>query len=483
MNYNPPELNRFVQRTMAMVIVLLSCLLCSCIAVKERPDPPVAVPKDFSSSGHVPSDAQWWLDFQDPALSSLIDRALSDNFNLLVARDRITEAQAIARKAGALLYPSLDGGASAVTTRNHSAETTRDTLSLEFAASYEIDLWGRLRSFRDATLLEARATEADYHTAAISLSAEMARTWYQLVSIHLQRKLLIEQRATNRKVLELISAQFRAGQAGIADVLQQRQLIEGNSSDIDALYSDMQLLEYQLAILLGVAPGMADLPSPDQLPALPPLPDTGIPLDLIAKRPDIQSDLLRLQAADYRVASAVADRLPKLSISASISDSSNSTSDLFNNWFSSLGANLFGPIFDGGQRKAEVARTEAVASQYFYGYGQTILEAIAEVENGLVREKKQLAIIASLEVRQKLAAETIVHVGNRYRQGAEDYQRVLLALISHQDIQRAIVIGTGQLIDFRIALYRSLSGTLPESQPGQQQTAPSSNTTNKGMIQ
>ncbi len=462
--------------------MLLSCFLCSCIAVKERPTTPVIVPHDFSTSGHVPSDAKWWLDFQDPALSSLIDRALSDNFNLLAARDRITESRAIARKAGALLYPSLDGGASAVTTRNHSAETTTDTFSIEFAASYEIDLWGRLRSLRDATILEAQATEADFHTAAISLSAEMARTWYQLVAIDLQRKLQIEQRETNRKVLELISAQFRAGQAGIADVLQQRQLIESNSSGIDALYSDIQLIEHQLAVLLGVAPGMAELPSPDALPVLPSLPETGIPLDFITKRPDIQSDLLRLQAADYRVASAVADRFPKLSISASISDSSNSTSDLFNNWFSSLGANLFGPIFDGGQRKAEVTRTEAVANQYFYNYGQTIIEAIAEVENALVRERKQLAIIASLEVRQKLAAETIVHVGDRYRQGAEDYQRVLLALISHQDLQRAIVSGMGQLIEYRIALYRSLSSTLPEKQPAPPKTAPL-NTTNKGMTQ
>ena len=419
------------------------------------------IPTTFSSTGNITSETKWWLSFHDQNLSDLIDKALADNFTLLIARDRIEEAQAIARQTGASLYPALDGRGSAATARNHTTETTRDNFLLELAASYEIDLWGRLRTRRDAAVLDAQATEADYHTAAISLTAEMARTWYQLVQFNLQLELLTKQKQTNSKVLELISAQFRAGQAGIADVLQQRQLVESNSSDIASLQADSQLLEHRLAILLGVPPGSAILPSPGQLPELPPLPDTGIPLDLITKRPDIQSSYLKLSAADNRVASAVANRLPKLSISANLTTSGDRTGDLFKNWLSSLGANLFGPIFDGGQRKAEVERSESVARQNFYRHGGIILEAIGEVENALVRENKQLAILASLETRRELAAETIQHVGNRYRQGAEDYQRVLLALLSHQDLQRSVISSQGRLIEFRIALYRALSGNIP----------------------
>jgi outer membrane protein TolC len=217
-----------------------------------------------------------------------------------------------------------------------------------------------------------------------------------------------------------------------------------------------------MAILLGIPPGTADLPQRDRLPGLPPLPKTGVPLDVLTTRPDIESSFLKLKAADSRVASAVADRLPQLSISAEFSTSGNRSGDLFNNWFSTLAGNLFGPLFDGGLRKAEVARNESIARQLFYDHGETILEAIGEVEDGLVREKEQQIVLDSLKTQLRYAAETIEHVGTRYRQGAENYQRVLLALLSHQGLQRSILSSKRQLIDFRISLYRALSGRIPD---------------------
>jgi outer membrane protein TolC len=317
------------------------------------------------------------------------------------------------------------------------------------------------------------ATEADYHTAIISLAAAVATTWYQLVEADLQLDLLIQQKETNSKVLELISSQFRSGKVGIADVLQQRQLVESNIGDLAGLRTDKRVLEHQMAILLGIPPGTADLPQRDRLPGLPPLPKTGVPLDVLTTRPDIESSFLKLKAADSRVASAVADRLPQLSISAEFSTSGNRSGDLFNNWFSTLAGNLFGPLFDGGLRKAEVARNESIARQLFYNHGETILVAIGEVEDGLVREKEQQIVLDSLKTQLRYAAETIEHVGTRYRQGAENYQRVLLALLSHQGLQRSILSSERQLIDFRISLYRALSGRIPdlEIEPAENSTS------------
>jgi outer membrane protein TolC len=289
----------------------------------------------------------------------------------------------------------------------------------------------------------------------------VAKSWYQLVETHLQLDLLRNQRNTNTKVLDLISAHFRAGQAGIADVLQQRQLVEATTGDIAALQADKRVLEHQLTILLGKTPGTLSLPIPHKLPILPSLPETGLPVNLLNTRPDIRSSYLRLQAADYRVAAAVADRLPRLSISADISTTGERAGDLFNNWISSLGANLFGPLIDGGRRKAEVDRTRAVAKQEFYHYGQTVIEAIGEVENSLIQEKEQRKIITSLEIRLQLAADSIDYIAHRYRQGADDYQRVLLALLSHQGLQRTLLFNRLKLINYRIALYRALSGSTP----------------------
>jgi NodT family efflux transporter outer membrane factor (OMF) lipoprotein len=412
--------------------------------------------------GEIPLQAKWWLDFQDGSLSLLIDQAISENFSLRIARERIDEAGAIARQAGALLVPFLDGRGAESSTRNHSTNTTLESFSLGVAASYEIDLWGRLRSQRDAAILDVRATEADYHTAIISLAAAVATTWYEWVEADLQLDLLIQQQETNSQVLELISSQFRSGKVGIADVLQQRQLVESNIGDLAGLRAGKGVLEHQLAILLGIPPGTADLPQRDRLPALPPLPKTGIPLEILTARPDIESSFLRLKSADYRVAAAVADRFPQLTLSAEFSTSGNRSGDLFNNWFSTLAGNLFGPLFDGGLRKAEVARNESIARQLFYNHGETILEAIGEVEDGLVREKEQQIVLDSLKTQLQYAAETIEHVGTRYRQGAEDYQRVLLALLSHQGLQRSILSSERQLINFRISIYRALSGRIPE---------------------
>ena len=443
------------------IVILFLSLLYGCVPITERSIAPIELPTNFSMQGEVPPKAKWWLDLHDTSLTRLIDQAINDNFSLQIARERIEEARAIARQAGASLLPTLDGQGAASSFRNYDTNTTTENYSLGLAASYEIDLWGRLRSQRDATVLEAMATEADYHTAAISLAAEVANTWFLLVETDLQLKLLTQQKETNSKVLELISVQFRSGKVGIADVLQQRQLVESNIGGLAGLRGDIRVLEHQLAILIGIPPGVAGLPQRVHLPTLPPLPETGIPLDVLSARPDIESSFLRLREADNLVAAAVADRLPRLSISADFSTSGERSSDLVNNWLSTLGANLFGPLFDGGRRKAEVARNESIAKQQFYNHAQTILEAIGEVENSLVREKEQQVILASLKTQLQYATETIQHVGNRYRQGAEDYQRVLLALLSQQGLQRNILTGRRQLINFRIGLYRALSGRVP----------------------
>ncbi len=451
----------FSRRILSGLIILPCILFCGCIPVTERSVVPMELPAHFSVPGEVPLQARWWLDLRDNSLTLLVNQAIADNFSLRTAKERIIEAEAAARQAGASLVPTLDGQGSYSSTRDYQIDKSRKNYFLGLEASYEIDLWGRLHALTDAAVLEAMATEADYHTAIISIAAEVATTWFQLVENRLQIELVTKQQETNSKVLELISTQFRAGQAGIADVLQQRQLVESNGATLAELRGEAQILEHQLAILVGTPPGDADLPQPLQLPTLPPLPETGIPLELLTNRPDIESSFQRLQAADSRVAAAVADRLPRLSLSADVSTSGIHSEDLFNNWFSTLGANLLGPLFDGGLRREEIIKNEAIATQQFFNHGQTILEAIGEVENSLVREKQQQAILSSQEKQLQYATEAIEHVGNRYRHGVEDYLRVLQALVSQQGLQRNILTSRRQLINSRIALYRALSVRIP----------------------
>lgn len=448
-----------------ILYVLAVIMLTSCVQVDTRDQLALELPERFSGQGQEALQPDWWLTFNDPGFTQVVETALADNLTLLAAYDRLQQAEATARKTGADLYPELNGTGLARENWTKKKETnSTTTLSLGLAASYEVDLWGRIRAGAEAASLDVEARQADLQAAAISITSQVGTTWYQIAELKKEQELIVQQKTLNEQILEIITAQFKAGQVGVADVMQQKGLIERNNGELISLTVQLHNQEQQLEILLGVAPGTEAIPSPTDLVDLPPLPDTGIPADLITNRPDVRSGYLSLLAADKRVAVAVANKYPKLSLSGDLSTGGESGSDFFNDWAAALAGNLVGPIFDGGARKAEVDRTQAVASQYFHQYTQTLIEAVGEVENALVRERQQEKLLDNLAVRLELAEVTAQRVGDRYRQGAEDYQRVLTALLSLQSLQTEILRAKNSLIEYRIGLYRALGGhiALPE---------------------
>ncbi len=457
----PPRASS-LRRAAGTLILLIVLAGCTATTHMQIGTPPVTLPPAFSQQGNLPVSSEWWQDLDDLALKQLIQQALAGNLSLFSARERLLQAEAVARQSGAAQSPTLDARASGSEAWSETADSTSSTstLLLGLAAGYEVDLWGRLQSKTDAALLEVSASSEDLQTAALSIASQVATTWYQLAASYSQLELLQQQQEVNTLALQLIQMRFNAGQIGIADVLQQRQLIESKSGELAGQRATTRQLEHQLAILTGVAPGLLTLPGKPALIDLPPLPATGIPLDLLNKRPDIRSAYFTMMAADRSVAAAIAEKYPRLSISADLS-TSGTASELFTNWLGSVAGSLVGPLIDGGSRQAEIDRTRAVTKERLYTYGQTILTAIGEVEDALIQEKEQRKLIASLEVQLDLATKTLRNVRDRYKLGAEDYQRVLTAQLSQQSLQRSVLTARQQLIDFRISLYRSLGGQVP----------------------
>jgi len=458
-------MKRCFTRNICLLFMIVLMSMTSCARVEQRDQLAVELPAGFSDQGQAPYRPDWWLTFNDPGLTDVIETALSGNLSLLVAYDRLQQAQAVARRTGADRYPEVSGSGLAReswTDRDESNNVT--TLSIGLAASYEVDLWGRIRAGSEAASLDVEAGRADLQAAAVSVSAQVALTWYQIAEIKQEQELVRRQRELNEQILAIVTAQFKAGKVGVADVMQQRGLIERSNGELITLTARLHNQEQQLALLLGLAPGTGSMPSPEELVDLPPLPVTGIPADLINSRPDIRSAYASLRAADQRVAEAVANQFPRLSLSADASSGGDSGSDLFSDWAAALAGNLVGPIFDGGRRRAEVDRTQAVSSQFFHQYSQTLIDAVAEVEDSLVQEREQEKLLDNLAVRLKLAQTTAQRVGDRYRQGVEDYQRVLTALLSLQGLQTDILRAEQNLIEYRISLYRALGGhiDLPE---------------------
>jgi len=465
--------SRTATSLLAALLATLSAGAASCVRKAAAPPPeappPVAVPDAFSQPGIEAVDFKWWLSLGDPRLSALIDRALSNNLDLGGTWARLAQAQATARRAGADLDPSLTGEAGAARSRSDGSgrgSSTTSDLSLGLAVSYELDLWGRVRSTRDAAEMDLRATRADLDAAAITLTARVASTWYAMLHSTAQITLLDEQVRTNEKMLEIVSLQMRKRQAGATDLLQQRQQLADTRSQRILALARREVLAHELAVLLGKAPTDKTAPADGPLPALPALPKTGLPADLVWRRPDVRAAALRLAAADHTLAAAVADTYPRISLSARASTSGPKVRDLFDNWLGTLAANLTAPILDGSGRQAEIDRTRAVTDQRLTEYGQAVLNALQEVEDALVRERRHVEYLAALARQLDLSAQTIAQTRLQYMGGAKNYLRVLDAQRSHQRLQRTILLEKLQLIEFRIALYRALAGGWALERPG-----------------
>ncbi len=471
MNYLQRQLWRLLP------VASLLALVAGCSHPVAEFDLPGDTPETFSSNGPAPTGsaateivpAHWWRAFGDDALDRLIEQALASNFNLQTAWDRLVQAQAAADKTTAGLWPQANGSAGVGRSRRDAAgSVTYDTTyETGVAAGYEIDLWSRLRSQQTAAVLDVQAQQDALDTAAISLSALVANTWYQLADAKALIRITQQQIETNRQVLEVVSVQFRKGRVSAADVLRQRQLVASTESRLISARETAELLQYLLSVLIGAPPALAWEGASIELPDLPPQPQLGIPSEVLWRRPDVRLAYRQVQAADQRLAVAVADQYPRLSLAANAETSAGSVGDLFDDSFANLVGNAVQPLFDAGLRKAEVERRKAIVSEVIHNWRQTILEALQEIEVALTQERRQGEFLDSLQTQLDLARQTYDRNRDRYTKGQTDYLRVLESLSSTQALERELVRARATLIERRIDLYRSIAGgwELPEPLP------------------
>ncbi|MBS3805526.1 MAG: efflux transporter outer membrane subunit [Oleiphilaceae bacterium] len=448
-------------RLLPLVAVLL---LSACATRQEPPLEPVELPAAFTRTGQPEVPDTWWQSFDDKQLNDLVAQALDGNLGLRASYQRLRQARAVADRQDAALFPTLDANAGAE--RQESDTTESSTFSAGLSASYEVDLWGRVQSLSEAEALRVSATLGDYQAAAVSLSGEIATSWFQLVEQRAQYALAGTQLETNRNVLTVIESRFGTGQSGSADVLRQRQLVSASRERLSDIDGEIAVLEHQLAVLLGQSPGRGNLPEDDTLPILPPLPETGIPAELVQRRPDLRQAWWLIQAADKDLAAAISDRFPRLSLDASAVSRAGDAGDLFDNWLATLAGNLLVPLVDGGERRAEVRRSRAVLEELVQDYGQAVLTAIQEVEDALAREQQQLRRLQSLEKQIRLADTTYRQLRTQYLNGAISYLEVLTALQDKQDLQRTRLTTRQQLLTARVALYRALAGRIDVVESG-----------------
>lgn len=475
----------------ALGVALLLSAGCSPHDVRERPQPPLAMPASYggevaqAAQAKAPLPERWWTAFRDPALDRLIEATLAGNFDLQGAWARLAQANALADQAGAPRWPTLGLDASAGVTRRQiqfrdpasgnirSRPVTAYGASGSLAASYEIDLWQKLASTARAAALEREAAADAVETLAMSLTAEVAEAFLDLVQVRARRALLERQLETNETFVELLKLRFGQGLSSSVEVNQQRQQALETRGQLGLTKSEEAVVAHRLAVLLGKPPGQIDTGASAALPEVPPLPATGVPSLLLKRRPDIRAARRRVEAADHRLAAAIADRYPTLSLTGSVSTQPGELNDWDLNPIWNLVAGLAAPILDGGRRAAEVERRRALMAELVASYGGTVLTALLEVENALAQEHQQQQYVAEVEQQLGVAMTTFEEARRRFSNGLSDFLTVLTALRSQHQVELNLLAAQRRLLSHRIQLCRALGGnwTKELKPPGEDQSA------------
>lgn len=434
-------------------------LMVGCAPKFSNTELPIDEPQKFSRTGTQAIQDKWWLAFEDENLNTLIDSALQSNLDLAATWQQFLAAKAVVKGQASNKWPEISASAQSAINLPEPDFVGGENTQLGFLANYELDLWGRIGTAVRAEKLRAEASLFDYRAAAISLSAEITSTWYQLVAAKKQLRITENQIATNEAIIKLIRSRFTGGQIRAVDILRQGQLLESTKEQQIIFSTNVQVLENQLAVLLGKQPQDSLFFEEVELPKVPELPETGLPLELVRRRPDLQQSYALLLAADQDWASAVRSKYPRISISARGQLRSNSFENLFDNWAYSLAGNILAPLFNGGQLNAEVDRTLAIKQQRLYQYGQTTLTAFQEVENALVQDIMQQKRLENIQRQLELAEKSNKQLRVEFLNGFSPYLDVLVGLDQEQQLRRDYVAAQLQHIQFRIGLYRALAGS------------------------
>ncbi|WP_074666170.1 efflux transporter outer membrane subunit [Nitrosomonas communis] len=409
-----------------------------------------------------PMPTKWVETFGDPQLSALVDNALADNYELKAAAARVDAAIAQARIDGSGRWPQLFLTAEheRVQIREAGFGSSRfDVFEVLFGMSWELDVWGRIRDFQQAAVLEADATAVDYYGVKLSLAARVAQSYFELVEANLQAK-VVEQSVKDRTIIvSLVRGRFQRGLERGLDVRLALTDLANAEAQLKQTRNRIQMITRRLEILLGRYPGGNEI-NAITLPQLPVDIPAGLPSELLERRPDVVAAFDRLQAADFRTVSSKKLRLPRITLTAAGGTRSSDLTELIDPkavaW--SVFAGLMQPLFTGGRIQGEIFRNQARAEEALNFYKNTALNAFREVEQALAAEEWLRQQEASLRkaVEQTESSQRLAVYS--YRNNLIGILTLLDSYRSTLNAQSAHLSVTRQLLSNRINLYLALGG-------------------------
>jgi NodT family efflux transporter outer membrane factor (OMF) lipoprotein len=457
----------------ATVASAFTVALAACTVGPPYQRPSAPTPSVYKEAGAgwlpaAPADTldrgDWWTLFGDAELNRLVAQVEVSNQNVAFAVAAYAQARALVRQQRAALFPAvaLDGGASRSgggTGVGGGGRGVGNSLQVSLGASWEPDVWGRLRLAVTGAEASAQASQADLAAARLSAQAELATDYFALREADAEAALLRSTVEGYERALKITQNSYDAGITAKTDVLQAETTLANAQADLVALIGQRAQLEHAIAVLAGQAPGDFSIVAAAWTMRVPAVP-LGVPSTLLQRRPDIASAERSVAAANTQIGIQRAAYFPSFSLSGSYGFASTRASDLFNASSSlwSIGLSVAQTVFDAGATRARVEGAEAARDSATAHYRQTVLAAFQSVEDQLSTSR----VLSEQEALRRKASEaadlTEQQLLNRYRAGQVSYTDVVTAQASALSARRTLV----QLVSNRqasaIALIQDLGG-------------------------
>ena len=456
-----------------ILILTLFFLMNACTPAVKHPD--LDISKSESRFVNVESsaiiDSAWWGVFNDVMLDSVIAEALRQNYSLQAAAARMEAAEAQKTIAGAGLFPSLDVGFSGGRRKQNfiglpfpnasggvlTSRTT--TFGVSANVGWELDLWGRVRNARSSASANFEASQADFYGAQLSLTAQTIKAWFAAIESAKQLDLINENLDSYKYSENRVYARY---ERGLRPSLDYRLVRSGVASTESQMYRRLQISEQsrrQIELMLGRYPA-AKIELSKKLPLkLAEIP-TGIPANLLTRRPDIIAAERRLAASQCNVSAAKAALFPSIRLTSSGGTSTDDLAEILNTDFSvwSIAANVLQPIFQGGKLRANVRLNEAFQKQAFAAYADVVLRAYGEIESVLSNDSYLKRQEAALEIAtfEAKASETLAE--DRYYKGLTDIITLLESRRQANNAESQLLTIQRLRLENRVDFFVALGG-------------------------
>ncbi len=430
-------------------------LASGCNLLTEFQRPNVETPNQWreqAQASAVQIDPQWWQAFSSSQLNRLMTEALAYNNDLAAARQRIAQARAQAKIAGANLWPAASMSGDFSDNRNNASETQKTSGQIDIA--YEVDLWGANRARRDAG--SARMLSQIFARDALQLvvMADVGQAYFNLLALRERRQIASDFLDTVNAILTIIQARQQAGAAYALEVAQQKTVQANARASLDLLIQQEVLAENSLAILLGHPPQALPLEQAKFADLAMPNIAAQQPASLLQRRPDIGQLEMDLIAANADIAVARAAFYPKLQLSLDSVLASPQPSGIA----LALAAGLTQPLFQGGRLEGGLSNALATNAELAENYRKTVLTAFREVEDAAAIQSNSGRRLQALQIAAEQARLAYQISQERYRLGAIDYQALLNTQSSYLNTENSRVQARLDVLVAQVQLYKALGG-------------------------